>query len=210
MYLVIVLSQASGAVNNDVVDISVSAAVGLNVRQIGSDIQLGELLLSPGETIQPVDVGLLATVGVVSLQVYKKPIIGIMSTGNEFVEPSVVPTGSQIRDSNRPSLLAAFRHDIGRYEVVDLGIVPDVDVMDMQGKLMAAVARCDVVVTTGGVSDSHCDCLCLCLFIVLTHLTRNHSISIFIVSFVLLVFSCYIIRFSLLFLFLVMNAGEYG
>ena len=67
--------------------------------------------------------GILATVGVTSVRCFKKPVIGILSTGNELVDFSETPVGSQIRDSNRATLLTAFRQD--GYTCIDLGAVHD-------------------------------------------------------------------------------------
>jgi gephyrin len=82
---------------------------------------LGELILRKGQTIGPAEVGILATVGVMTVRCYSKPIIGILSTGNELVNPWETPAGTQIRDSNRATLLAAFTQD--GYTCVDLGKV---------------------------------------------------------------------------------------
>jgi hypothetical protein len=81
---------------------------------------IGETILTKGQLIGPAEVGILATVGVTSVQCYKKPIIGILSTGNELVDYCEIPVGSQIRDSNRATLLTAFRQD--GYTCIDLGI----------------------------------------------------------------------------------------
>jgi gephyrin len=81
---------------------------------------IGETILSKGQLIGPAEVGILATVGVTSVRCYKKPIIGILSTGNELVDFCETPVGSQIRDSNRATLLTAFRQD--GYTCIDLGI----------------------------------------------------------------------------------------
>ena len=131
------------------VSINIDVTEGCHVRQVGSDLAVDEVIMSTGQTITPVDVGLLATIGCASVPCFAKPIIGVLSTGNELVEPWVTPRGSQIRDSNRPALLAAFKQD--GYECIDLGIVPDV--MGLEGRLERALRKCDVVVTSGGVSS---------------------------------------------------------
>ena len=79
----------------------------------------GETILRRGQTIGPAEVGILATVGVMTVRCYSKPIIGILSTGNELVNPWETPVGTQIRDSNRATLLAAFTQE--GYTCVDLG-----------------------------------------------------------------------------------------
>ena len=138
------------------VKIDVVVPVGSNIRQIGSDIQSGEVILKKGSVIAPAEIGLLATVGVMTVPCYIKPIVGVMSTGSELVHPWEVPTGSQIRDSNRATLLAAFQQDLGSAYCVDLGIVGD-SARDLEEALQLAATKCDVVVTSGGVSMGDAD-----------------------------------------------------
>jgi gephyrin len=138
------------------VRIDVVVPVGSNIRQIGSDIQAGEVILQKGSVIAPAEIGLLATVGVMSVPCYRKPVVGVMSTGSELVNPWETPTGSQIRDSNRATLLAAFQQDLGNAHCIDLGIVKD-SARDLEAALLSAAERCDVVVTSGGVSMGDAD-----------------------------------------------------
>ena len=82
-------------------------------------LNIGELILKAGQLIGPAEVGLLATVGVMFVQCYARPVVGVMSTGNELVEPWSTPSGSQIRDSNRATLISAFKQE--GYPCIDLG-----------------------------------------------------------------------------------------
>lgn len=98
-----------------------------NVREIGSDIQAGEVILRKGDEINAVggDMGLLASVGRAEVMVYQKPVIGILSTGNEVIpydRPGDLRLG-EVRDSNRPAIMATVRS--WGFEVVDFGIAPD-------------------------------------------------------------------------------------
>ena len=100
---------------------------GENVREIGSDIQAGEVILRRGEEITAVggELGLLASVGRADVKVYQKPKIGVISTGDEIVDhdrPGDLRLG-EVRDCNRPTLLAAIRG--WGFETVDLSITPD-------------------------------------------------------------------------------------
>ena len=83
---------------------------GENVRESGSDVALGSRVLQKGDLITSVggEIGLLAATGTKTVKVYKKPCIGVLSTGDELVEHNAPVTlqGGQIRDSNRPSLLS--------------------------------------------------------------------------------------------------------
>jgi gephyrin len=102
-------------------------ASGENVREIGSDVEAGTVILQKGEGISAVagELGLLASVGVKEVSVYKKPIVGVLSTGDEVVQhdrEGGLKLG-EVRDTNRPTLLTAVKGS--GYKVVDLGIVSD-------------------------------------------------------------------------------------
>ncbi len=119
------------------------------------------MIISAGSVIGPAEVGLLATIGMTSVPCYRRPVVGIMSTGNELIDlcgspPSETKSGSLIYDSNRPSLIAAFRLDCGKDYCIDLGIVPDT-VEGLRTAVLEAVERCDVLVTSGGVSMGQAD-----------------------------------------------------
>jgi gephyrin len=115
-------TSAVGTMDSNV-QVHVKIPNGCNIRQIGSDINKGEIVIKKGTLIGPAEVGLLATVGVMSVLCYTQPVIGILSTGSELVNPWEAPVGSQIRDSNRATLLAAF--EIDGYTCIDLGINMD-------------------------------------------------------------------------------------
>ena len=98
-----------------------------NVRQVGSDIKYGETVLRRGDEISAVggELGLLASVGISEVMVFEKPVVGVMSTGDEVVEhdrQSDLRLG-EVRDCNRPTIMAAIRG--WGFDVVDLGIAKD-------------------------------------------------------------------------------------
>ena len=100
---------------------------GENVREVGSDVKAGETILRKGDLLTAVggELGLLASVGRREVLVYKKPKVGVLSTGDEIVphdRPSSLGTG-EVRDTNRPTVMAAVRG--WGFEVVDLGIAKD-------------------------------------------------------------------------------------
>lgn len=100
---------------------------GENVREVGSDVQAGDLIMKKGEGITAIggELGLLASVGVGDALVYQKPIVGVLSTGNELVphdRQGNLRLG-EVRDTNRPTLITAIRGS--GFEAVDLGIVSD-------------------------------------------------------------------------------------
>ena len=98
-----------------------------NIREIGSDIKAGEVVLRKGEEITAVggEIGLLASVGKAQVMAYKKPVIGVLSTGDEIVphdRQGPLQLG-EVRDCNRPTLMAAIKG--WGFQVVDLGIARD-------------------------------------------------------------------------------------
>lgn len=98
-----------------------------NVREIGSDIGAGEVILRKGDEITAAGgaLGLLASVGKSEVMVYEKPVVGVLSTGNEIIphdRPGDLQLG-EVRDSNRPMIMAIVTS--WGFEVIDLGIAPD-------------------------------------------------------------------------------------
>jgi gephyrin len=133
---------------------------GENVREIGSDIKKDEIILRKGDEISTIggELGLLASVGRAEVLVYKQPVVGVLSTGDEIVEHSR-PGGlklGEVRDCNRPSLIAAVQ-SCG-FEAVDLGIARD-QPGDLERNLRDAFQRVDVIITSGGVSMGELDLL---------------------------------------------------
>ncbi|XP_045171421.2 gephyrin-like isoform X1 [Mercenaria mercenaria] len=131
-------------------------AVGQDIRKIGSDIALGEKVLCKGQKLGPSELGILATVGVTHIRCFKYPVVGVMSTGNELLEPGETLVPGKIRDSNRTTLLAQLR-EYG-FRCVDLGIADDTpDALLVM--LRKALDQADIIVTSGGVSMGEKDLL---------------------------------------------------
>lgn len=143
---------------------------GENVREPGSDVALGSKILRKGDLITAVggEIGLLASTGTKTVKVYKKPRVGVLSTGDELVEhddPRKLE-GGQIRDSNRPSLISCLTS--WGVQTVDLGIARDTPVGAIEQALRDALRGVgksgdneglDVIITTGGVSMGELDLL---------------------------------------------------
>lgn len=124
------------------------------VRPVGVDIARGSVVLERGVTIGPAEIGLLAGLGVDPVPVARRPRVGILSTGNELVDPWDTPGPGQIRDSNRFSLEAAVVEAGG--EVVWSGRGAD-NMDSLRETLSRLIAECDVVLTSGGVSMGDLD-----------------------------------------------------
>ncbi|KAI8261656.1 hypothetical protein K4K58_001119 [Colletotrichum sp. SAR11_239] len=133
---------------------------GENIREVGSDVKEGDLILKKGEQISGVggEIGLLASVGVAEAKTYKRPVVGILSTGDEIIEPDR-PGGlrlGEVRDTNRITLMSAARQ--WGFDVVDLGIARDKP-GSLEENLREGLRRSDLLITTGGVSMGELDLL---------------------------------------------------
>ncbi|KAI4704097.1 hypothetical protein J4E81_001161 [Alternaria sp. BMP 2799] len=131
-----------------------------NVREVGSDVKEGEIILKKGEGVTVVggEFGLLASVGTTEVSIYKKPVVGVLSTGDEIIphnREGPLRLG-EVRDTNRPTLITAARSH--RFEVIDLGIVSDKP-GTLEQSLRDAMRKCDVIITSGGVSMGELDLL---------------------------------------------------
>ncbi|KAL6719311.1 hypothetical protein ACLMJK_003550 [Lecanora helva] len=131
-----------------------------NVREVGSDIQAGDVVLRKGDEITAVggELGLLASVGKAEVLVYRKPVVGILSTGDEIVmhdRDGPLRLG-EVRDTNRPTLMAAIRG--WGFKVVDMGIAKDKP-GSLEEYLRGALRNVDIVVSSGGASMGELDLL---------------------------------------------------
>ena len=138
-------TQTSG----DVVVIEQRAEIGDHVRRAGDDLQPGDVVVEAGTVLTPAHLGVLASLGYRRVPVFPRPRVGVLSTGDELVDGPEELRPGQIRDSNRPALLALVRQS--GFTPVDLGLAPD-----DESVIAAAVERgldtCDALVTSGGVS----------------------------------------------------------
>lgn len=135
---------SDGAVN-----IAGAVEPGTAIRSAGGDVVEGQAVFAAGTRLTPMHIGVLATLGISNPDVYMKPRVAFMSTGDELapVDGGALEPG-MIRDSNRP-MLKAMLEDAG-VELIDLGVIPD-----DEGVLRSALdeaSKADVIITTGGVS----------------------------------------------------------
>ena len=125
-----------------------------NVRFRGEDVKRGAVLVRAGERLSPGRIGLLAAAGVSTVEVFRCPVIGLLATGSELVEPGGVLTPGKIFESNRAALEPLLARSGAEVRVYPL--VPDT-LAGTKDALARAFAECDGVVTSGGVSVGELD-----------------------------------------------------
>jgi molybdopterin molybdotransferase len=131
------------------VSVDTKVASGTNVRPQGQDIQAGEVILKLGTRLRAQELGLLSSVGLAKVDVFKPLKVAIFSTGDELVEPGVPLQSGQIYNSNRATLIGLIE-SLGM-TAVDLGVVPDRREAT-EHVLKKAAMRGDVIISAGGVS----------------------------------------------------------
>ena len=129
---------------------------GQDIRPIGFDVNKGQRVLSAYEKLGPAELGLMASLGLTDIEVFQKPKVAVLSTGNEVVSPGQVMKAGQIRDSNKIALKSMINSH--GFEFIDLGIAADTP-QDLESKLSAGLELADVVVSSGGVSMGEKDFL---------------------------------------------------
>src|SRR5262245_24169292 len=122
---------------------------GSGVSFAGTDITTGETVLRRGQLLTSRDTGVLAAIGVSSVDVWRKPVVAILSTGDEIIAPGDPMQPGRVYDSNAQILADAVRELGG--EPLRLGIVGD-DVVALRARLQHAIASADIVLLSGGTS----------------------------------------------------------
>jgi molybdopterin molybdotransferase len=131
------------------IEVTRSVAPWQHVVRRGEDIPAGRTLLRRGQRVRPQEVGLLAALGVTRLKVFRRPVVAIISTGDEIVPVEETPSPGRLRDVNTWSLAAQAEQEGAR--ALRLGIVPD----SFEALLAAcrrALEAADMVIISGGSS----------------------------------------------------------
>ena len=125
-----------------------------NIRRTGEDIKRGQTVFQNGRFLEPCDLGLLASLGIDSIKVYRKIKVAFFSTGDEIISLGKSLLPGQVYDSNRYSLIGLLKRlDV---DMLDFGVIPD-DKKAIEDTLLKASNIADIVVTTGGVSVGEAD-----------------------------------------------------
>jgi molybdopterin molybdotransferase len=135
----------------DEVEVLKPAAAGQNVLQQGEDVQAGETVLEAACALRAQEIGGLMALGMTQVEVARRPVVGILSTGDEVVPPQAEPRRGQVRDVNSYSLGALIEHAGG--EPRRAGIIPDRREALLDAA-RCAHGECDMVLITAGSSVS--------------------------------------------------------
>jgi len=131
------------------VKISRHVKSGKDIVPAGEDVKLGSIIAHQGEVITPPLMGLIASVGLSEVSVFKLPCVALLNTGTELIEPGQQLLPAKIYNSNA-STLSGYLQSLG-VEVNNFGVVPD-DVVAISERIEAALVVSDIVITTGGAS----------------------------------------------------------
>jgi molybdopterin molybdotransferase len=147
---VVMLEYTQSAHENEI-EVSRAVADGENVIRIGEDVAQGQLVLPNGTLVRPAEIGGLMALGITSIRVAKLVKVGLISTGDEVIDPSESPRPGQVRDINSYTLGALVEKYGG--EAVRYGIVSDVFEV-LKEAAAKALYECDAVIITAGSSAS--------------------------------------------------------
>jgi molybdopterin molybdotransferase len=149
-----VVMQERIAIKSDRITLLEDPKLGANVRLAGEDLKLGQTVLAKGHIMHPADLGLIASLGIGEVSVYRPLKVAFFSTGDELISVGKPLETGQIYDSNRYTLFGMLTR-LGAV-ISDLGVVPDKpDLLEVT--LLKAASENDVVITSGGVSVGEAD-----------------------------------------------------
>jgi len=145
----VVMIEHTEAIDKTTIEVYKSVAPGQNILEKGEDMHKGQTLVPAGKPLRAQEIGLLAAFGIERIAVYKKPVVGIISTGDEVVSIKDTPAPGQIRDINMYTLSGLVEKAGG--VPTAYGIVRD-DFDDLFEKCTAALVQSDMVLISGGSS----------------------------------------------------------
>lgn len=147
----VVMLEDTQSIPPSEVEIYRAAASGQNVIRAGEDVQPGDVLLEAGIRLRPQELGGLLALGLTTVEVFARPRVAILSTGDEVVPPQAEPRPGQVRDINSYTLAAVVTRAGGEPRLY--GIIPDRKEL-LEATARRAHAESDLVIVTAGSSAS--------------------------------------------------------
>lgn len=145
----VVMLEYAEMIDEALMEVYRSVAPGQHVMMPDEDFRKGEIFLHMGKRLRPQDLGTLAAMGEELVQVFRKPRVAIISTGDEIVPIGQMPVPGQVRDVNTYTL-AGFIESLGA-EALCMGLVPD-RFNELLDRCQAALGQADMVMLSGGSS----------------------------------------------------------
>jgi molybdopterin molybdotransferase len=133
------------------IEIFRAVADGENVIRVGEDVAQGQTIQAKGSLMRPAEIGGLMALGIVKVKVVRKPLVGLISTGDEVIDPSQSPRPGQVRDINSFTLGALVEKSGGIAKLY--GIISD-EIGALKNAAAKALAECDAVIIAAGSSAS--------------------------------------------------------
>ena len=147
----VVMVEHTQPVDDTSVEVLRPAAPGQHVIQAGEDLAAGDTLLPAGHQLRAQDLGVLAALGITEVDAALRPVVGVLSSGDEIVSVDATPAPGQVRDVNATTLTALARQ--AGADVRDFGVAPDVRA-ELERRTRQALDTCDLVVISAGSSVS--------------------------------------------------------
>ena len=149
-----VIQQERAKASGEQVAVMPAPKQGANTRSAGEDLRAGEAALTRGQPVRPAEIGMMASLGIGEVAVYRKLRVAFFSTGDELVAIGTPLGPGQIYDSNRYTIYGLLVR-LG-CEVLDMGVIRDTP-QDVERAFKEAAQAADVVITSGGVSVGEAD-----------------------------------------------------
>ena len=140
-------------ISKDKITIKKKFRIGQNIRKKGEDLKENQIVFRKGRQIRTVDIAQLLSIGQKKIKVYKQVTVGVLSTGSE-INQTKKRQNHLIFDANKLTLISMLKK-IG-CNTVDLGIIKD-DFQGTKKKILNNIPKCDLLISSGGVSDSDTD-----------------------------------------------------
>jgi len=149
-----VIMQERVNVEGDLIRFTEAPKPKANVRYAGEDLQFGNMVLTKGHMLRAADLGLIASLGIGEISVFRKLKVAFFSTGDELASIGEHIKEGQVYDSNRYTLYGMLKR-LG-VEIIDMGAITDEPEL-LEKTLLNAAKQADVVITSGGVSVGEAD-----------------------------------------------------
>ena len=147
----VVMVEYTQPVDEISVEVLRPVAPGQHVIQAGEDLAAGDLVLPAGHQLRAQDLGALAALGLIELETAVRPVVGVLSSGDEIVPANAQPAPGQVRDVNATTLQALARQ--AGAEVREFGVAPD-HRPELERRARAALDACDLIIISAGSSVS--------------------------------------------------------